>query len=50
MLYCRCCGVFSEFDMGQESEENMAVESVNALYEELRYKDPPLMPLQTPVT
>ncbi|NP_001170925.1 protein kinase D4 isoform X2 [Danio rerio] len=40
-------------DAGQESEENVAVESVNALYEELRYKDPPLeqlMPPQMPVT
>ncbi|XP_050972139.1 serine/threonine-protein kinase D3 isoform X1 [Labeo rohita] len=36
---------------GEEPDENMTVVTLNELYEELRYKDPPVtdMPLQTPV-
>ncbi|XP_077083666.1 protein kinase D4 isoform X1 [Siphateles boraxobius] len=42
-------------EASQDSEEAATVVSVNALYEELRYKDPPpaeqiMMTLQTPVT
>ncbi|KAK9972346.1 hypothetical protein ABG768_025661 [Culter alburnus] len=49
----RANGEEADTSQEPESEENAAVVSVNALYEELRYKDPPpseqMMSLQPPV-